>query len=233
MLKGNWDWYRKREPKRAWKNRELGQHIKWSGPDTPEAPGWQLLGVPPTQVEKEKHQRAWDAEFRRCSQERHRKLELLANEFGVDTANELWPYLLLLDLAEKVAPGFRIDWGTGRGPEPEWDDLKCNQLMADVEIEKRKLKKHGRRVSDKAACRELVATAGYDKFLGERRTEQAKDRAAGVLQNQLLRCRNANSLASRLIETVPADATDVLISIFSPNKAEGGARVGPGARKSK
>lgn len=224
MLKGNWDWDRTRQPKRKWKNKELGQRIKWSGPNTLEALGMPLLGVPPTQAEKEDHRRAWEVESWRCSQEQQRKLELLANELGIDTSNELWPYRLLLYLAAKEAPGFRIDWGGSPGPDPEWGELRCNSLIADVEIEKRRLKQKGLRPSVRAACRVLVATPKYEARYGKRaRSEEAIKSRAASLHNNFLHCRKVSRLAVELIQGMPANQVDVLISIFSPEEGEAAA----------
>src|SRR5262245_24838983 len=106
MLKGNWDdWDRERRPARKWKNEQLRQRIKWTGPSTPEPEGL-LYAIAPTQAAKDEHQRAWNEAYKKYLEEQLRKLPLLAQEYGIDTQsngrNDFWALILLLALAEEA-----------------------------------------------------------------------------------------------------------------------------------
>jgi hypothetical protein len=219
VLKGNWDWDRKRRPARKWKNRQLGQRIKWSGPSTPQALGMPLLSVPPTQAEEDEHRRAWEAAYWKYREEQLRKLPLLAQECGVDTRDDGWPIRLLLFLAEKEAPGFGINWGRRPGPKPEWNDSTYTELRADIEAEKRKLKERGLQATDKAACRILVSTPKYASRYGEYnrgRSEEGKDKGARLLHNRLVLARKSTGLAAKLLKLKSSPyMTDSLISIYA------------------
>src|SRR5262249_32288991 len=115
---------------RKWKHRELGRPVKWTGPGP--QPGGIFYEQAPTQEAKDEHERAWEAAYWKFREEQARKLPLLAQEYGIDTTSEAWPFRLLLLLAEKVAPGFRVNWGRHHGPQPTWTDSTWAELRADI-----------------------------------------------------------------------------------------------------
>jgi len=217
VLKGNWDWDRKRRSARKWKNRQLGQRIKWTGPSTPQPEGL-LYAIAPTQAAKDEHQRAWNEAYRKCFEERLRKLPLLAQEYGIDTRDDAWPIQLLLFLAEKEAPGLRIDWRGRPGPSPTtWTDSTWAELRADIEVEKRKLKQQGLRATDKQACRVLVSAPKYRRRYGKIGRGRSIELRAKLLNNQLVYARNSKGIAAKLMKKWPGphSGIDSLISIYA------------------
>jgi hypothetical protein len=217
VLKGNWDWDRKRRPARKWKNRQLGQRIKWTGPSTAQ-PEDLLYAIAPTQAAKDEHQRAWDEAYRKCFEEQLRKLPLLAQEYGIDTRADAWPIRLLLFLAEKEAPGLRIDWRGRPGPSPTtWTDSTWAALRADIEVEKRELKEQGLRATDKKACRVLVSAPKYRRRYGKIGRGRSIELRAKLLNNQLVYARNSKGMVAKLMKKWPAISSgiDSLISAYA------------------
>src|SRR5262245_19017372 len=112
------DWEDDYRPK--WKHKELGEPIRWTGPPlSPRSPLKTLLNVVPTKAEREEHQCACNEADKNYVEEQLRKLPLLAQEYGMDTRsdawigiverNDVWVLWLLLTVAPKVVPGFRLD----------------------------------------------------------------------------------------------------------------------------
>jgi hypothetical protein len=237
MLKGNWDGdrKRKRQPARKWKNKQLGTPIKWTGPKP--QPAGLLFALAPTQAAKDEHQRAWDGAFRECTEEQLRKLPLLAQEYGIDTGIDHWPLELLLALAAEIVPGFRVDSGRRRGPDPQWTDITQAELRADILVEKRQLKKSGLKGTDRAACRVLVSSQKYRSRYGKYsrgRSPKAIEFGAKLLNNQLVYARKSNGMVARLLKAWPGPnphRNDSLIEAFAADPQEAKvAREGIAAR---
>src|SRR5262245_58991390 len=126
------------DPKWKWKHKELRTPIKWTGP--PPFPRGLLDAIAPSQTEEDEHQRARKIAASKVLEEQLQKLPLLAQEHGIEVPaghvgivapNDGWVLTLLLELASKVVPGFRTDFGARRGAR-KWDDVAQAELIADV-----------------------------------------------------------------------------------------------------
>jgi hypothetical protein len=185
MLLGDWDHDPEDDFKRKWKRKELRQPIKWTGPSpSAQSPLKAVLNLAPTKAEVKEHQRALNEAANKCFDEQLRKLPLLAQEHGIDTQsdswvgvldrNDIWILRLLLALAEKMVPGFRLDFGSRRGRR-KWKEDAQAELLADIETVKRR-----KNCSDLQACRILVSTKRYEARYGGNRG-QSKDKRARSL----------------------------------------------------
>jgi hypothetical protein len=227
------DWDDDSRPK--WKHKELGQSIRWTGPPllSPRSPLKTLLNVVPTKAEIEEHQRACNEADKKYVEEQLRKLPLLAQEYGMDTRsdawigiverNDVWVLGLLLALAPKVVPGFRLDFGSRRGAR-KWDEGAQAELIADIEAVKHRLQEQGRQCSDLQACGILVSTPRYRERYGRFSPRQSRDKRARSLNTRLVEARNAKTWVARFLANPDGEIkqlwTDKVISLFAHDPEE-------------
>ena len=224
------DWDDDSRPK--WKHKELGNPIRWTGPPvlSPRLPLKTLLKVPPTKAEIEEHQRAYNEADTKYVEEQLRKLPLLAQEYGMDTRsdawigiverNDVWVLGLLLALARKVVPGFRLDFGSRRGAR-KWDEGAQAELIADIEAVKHRRQEEERRgkCSDLQACRILVSSPRYRERYGRLSPRQSQDKRALSLNTRLVEARKAKTWVARLLTKTNGELKQLLtaqvISLFT------------------
>jgi hypothetical protein len=223
------DWDDDSRPK--WKHKELGNPIRWPGPPllSPRSPLKMLLNVVPTKAEIEEHQRACNEADKKYVEEQLRKLPLLAQEYGMDTRsdawigivkrNDVWVLRLLLALAPKVVPGFRLDFGSRRGAR-KWDEGAQAELIADIEAVKHRRQEERRgKCSDLQACRILVSSPRYRERYGRFSPRQSRDKRARSLNTRLVEARNAKTWVARLLTKADGELKQMLtaqvISLFT------------------
>jgi hypothetical protein len=236
MLVGDWEHDSEDGSKPKWKHKELRQPIRWTGPTrrTPQPPLKTLLNIAPTNAEIEEHQRAWKEADTKYVEEQLRKLQLLAQEYGIDIPsdawvgilerNDVWVLSLLLALARTVVPGFRLDFGSRRGPR-KWNEGAQAELIADIEAVKYRLQEQGRgKCSDLQACRTLVSTGRYRPRYGNYNRGQSQDKRARSLNTRLVEARNAKTWIARLLANADGECkqllTDRAISLFACDPQE-------------
>ena len=186
-----------------------------------------MLDVPPTKAELEEYQHALADAFGKYSEEQIRKLPLLAQEYGIETQNdawvgiakrnEVWVLLLLLALARQVVPGFKLDFGSRRGPR-DWNEIAQAQLIADVEAVKAR-----KNCGDSEACHILVTSPGYKKRYGGNLNLSSQKRARS-LNSRLVEARKAKTWVARLLTNADGEIkqllTDSVIELFASDPAE-------------
>jgi hypothetical protein len=227
------DWDDDSTPK--WKHKELVKPIRWTGPPllSPRSPLKKLLNVVPTKAEIEEHQRACNEADKKYVEEQLRKLPLLAQEYGMDTRsdawigiverNDVWVLGLLLALAPKVVPGFRLDFGSRRGAR-KWDEEAQAELIADIEAVKHRWQEQGRECSDLQACRILVSSLRYRERIGRFSRRQSRDKRARSLNTRLVEARNGKTWVALLLANADGELkqllTDKVISLFAYDPQE-------------
>jgi hypothetical protein len=229
MLLG--DWEHDPDSKRKWKHKELGQPIKWTGPQlgSAQSPIKMLLGLAPTKAEIEEHQRAWNEAHYKYINEQLRKLPLLAQEYGIDTRddasvgilgrNDVWVLWVLLALARKVVPGFRLDFGSRLGARKWTEDLQA-ALIADIEAVKHRWRAEKRgKCPDLQACRILLSTKRFRARYGVFKLKQSTVKRARSLHTRLGEARRAKTGVARLLAKADGEfkqlLTDRVISLYT------------------
>jgi hypothetical protein len=178
---------------------ELGHRITWTGPATVDPPTkGGLLQIPASPDEVAHHDEEWAKAFELVQRARARKLKALARHYNMEVT---WETLvpLLIRLASDTVPGFMIDYGKTRAGAPQyWTDARNAELMADVEVLKRRLS-----CGDSEACSILSKNSRYSERYGKN--------THASLQNQLLLARKAPGFSSKLLRQGPENALDLLI----------------------
>jgi hypothetical protein len=228
MLLGDWEHDPEDDSRRKWKHKQLRQPIKWTGPPlvSPQSRVKTLLQIVPTKAEIEEHQRAWNEADNRYLAEQLRKLPLLAKEYGIDTRqdawigiasrNDVWVLGVLLALARKVVPGFRLDFGSRRGAR-KWNASTQAELIADIEAVK--CREGRRKCTDLEACHILVSSPRYRPRYGRFSPKQSQGKRARSLNTRLVEARKAKTWVARLLANTDGEfkqlLTDRVISLFT------------------
>jgi hypothetical protein len=172
------------------------------------APPGLLFAIHPNQADAEEHQRACNNAYKRYRDEQLRKLPLLAVKYGIDPSSPDALLQLLLFLAAKDSPGFRLDRGR-RGPPKTWDESKHAELMADIAAVQR-----SKACSDQNACKILLTSPRYRSRYDSYNPKGSLENRSKSLHNRLLEARKARTIATTFLPGMKDYGIDVLIENF-------------------
>jgi hypothetical protein len=166
---------------------DLGQRIKWTGPELRE----QIASESDQEYARYRRRirKLISKESTRVLSEQARKLALLAEYYDLSRDDPSFIPILLRCVCEDFIPRFQVEsGGAKRGRKMVWDFQRCMELMADVDMIKDE-----KTCGDRDACRFLIASAmkaGKGRYLPAKRTSgQTKERVARSLETRLFEAR--------------------------------------------